>query len=459
MIVLKDISFKYTESDCGVKNINLSVANGECIVLTGESGCGKTTITRLINGLAPNYYTGEKTGRVYIDDKDISELKLYEIGKLVGSIFQDPRRQFFSSDLAGEVAFGCENYGFSREMIVNRTDDAIDKMKLNHLLNTPLDVLSGGEKQRTAIASVYALKPRVFVFDEPTANLDSEGIYQLGKTVSELKASGHTLIISEHRLDWLSEIADRYIMISNGEIKGEYSASEFHKMGEKEKISLGLSRGVKVSAKNSPNPNISIAINADKISFRVNRKQIWDKLDIFINERSITAITGRNGIGKTTLALALSGLSRIVKGSIYVKKKKASLSSLRKTVYYCSNDTGTQFFTNSISEELLLNLNCSPEKLNEAREFLKRMGLYDYKDSHPQAMSGGQKQRLAVACALISDKDIIILDEPTSGLDGKNMRLIAEELKNAVKKGKTLLVITHDEEFISECCDYRLNLH
>lgn len=344
-------------------------------------------------------------------------------------------------------------------MIVNRTDDAIDKMKLNHLLNTPLDVLSGGEKQRTAIASVYALKPRVFVFDEPTANLDSEGIYQLGKTVSELKASGHTLIISEHRLDWLSEIADRYIMISNGEIKGEYSASEFHKMGEKEKISLGLSRGVKVSAKNSPNPNISIAINADKISFRVNRKQIWDKLDIFINERSITAITGRNGIGKTTLALALSGLSRIVKGSIYVKKKKASLSSLRKTVYYCSNDTGTQFFTNSISEELLLNLNCSPEKLNEAREFLKRMGLYDYKDSHPQAMSGGQKQRLAVACALISDKDIIILDEPTSGLDGKNMRLIAEELKNAVKKGKTLLVITHDEEFISECCDYRLNLH
>ena len=274
-----------------------------------------------------------------------------------------------------------------------------------------------------------------------------------------MKASGHTLIISEHRLDWLSEIADRYIMISNGEIKGEYSASEFHKMGEKEKISLGLSRGVKVSAKNSPNPNISIAINADKISFRVNRKQIWDKLDIFINERSITAITGRNGIGKTTLALALSGLSRIVKGSIYVKKKKASLSSLRKTVYYCSNDTGTQFFTNSISEELLLNLNCSPEKLNEAREFLKRMGLYDYKDSHPQAMSGGQKQRLAVACALISDKDIIILDEPTSGLDGKNMRLIAEELKNAVKKGKTLLVITHDEEFISECCDYRLNLH
>ena len=201
MIEIKNVSFSYNESEYGVNSINLSVSNGECVVLTGESGCGKTTITRLINGLAPTYYSGEMTGFVYIDKKNINELPLYEIGKIVGSIFQDPRRQFFSSELVGEVAFASENYGFSHKEIVSRTDAAINKMQLEHLRNMPVDVISSGEKQRTAVASVYALHPRVFVFDEPTANLDLKGIAELKNVLSELKLSGCTLIIAEHRLD------------------------------------------------------------------------------------------------------------------------------------------------------------------------------------------------------------------------------------------------------------------
>ena len=458
MIEVKNVSFQYSDSRYGVQDINLTVADGECIAITGESGCGKTTLTRLINGLAPAYYHGDQSGSILITGGNISNLPLYKIGRIVGSIFQDPQRQFFSSQLAGEVAFACENYGFSQDEIVNRTNISMKKMDLNHLRNTSLNMLSGGEKQRVAIASVYALRPQVFVFDEPTANLDSAGIKQLSKTLSELKSAGHTLLVSEHRLDWLCGIADRYILMSSGRIKAELNASEFCSMDEDARISLGL-RGrseFSVSTLPLPNPNIPSVISASGISCKNGKNKIWKNLSFFINGESITALTGHNGAGKTTLALVLSGLSCMQDGCIRIDGKRASRANLRKTVYYCSNDTVTQFFTNSVSEELLLNMKQNKKTICDAKDLLKRMDLYEYKDVHPQSLSGGQRQRLAVCCALLSEKKILIFDEPTSGLDGRNMLLISEQLKNAVKNGKTVLVITHDEEFISECCDYRL---
>ena len=170
MIELIHASFQYENSDRGVQDISLSVKSGECVVLTGLSGCGKTTVTRLVNGLAPSYYPGVFSGSVRIDGKDISRLSTWEIGRLVGSVFQDPKSQFFSSELAGEVAFPCENYGLSAREIRERTDAAIEALHLSHLKDRAVDVLSSGEKQRAAIASVYAMKPKVFVCDEPTAN-------------------------------------------------------------------------------------------------------------------------------------------------------------------------------------------------------------------------------------------------------------------------------------------------
>ena len=460
MIKMENVSFRYENGEQGVDNINLSIGTGECVVLIGESGCGKTTVTRLINGLAPEYYSGLKSGKIYMKDKEISEMPLYETGKLVGSIFQDPGSQFFSSELSGEVAFACENYGFSKEEILQRTDNAICKMGLEYLRNTPLDVLSGGEKQRTAIASVYALYPPVLVFDEPTANLDLGGIRELGKALLELKTDGHTLIIAEHRLDWISNVADRYVYMADGKITKEYTSTEFYAMNDEERDRLGLRRQIKSNVRALPFPNreLPVAVEANEISCRKGQKQIWKNLQLFFNKGYITALTGYNGIGKTTLARALSGLTHVHKGSIYIDEKKRKRSELTKLIYYCSNDMGTQLFTGNVSEELLLNAEYDAEKLEEIKKILKHLGLYAYKDAHPQALSGGEKQRLAVACALISDKDILILDEPTSGLDGRNMRLIAEELRQAVKKGKTILVITHDEEFTAACCDYRINL-
>ena len=167
----------------------------------------------------------------------------------------------------------------------------------------------------------------------------------------------------------------------------------------------------------------------------------------------MTAITGQNGAGKTTLAQILCGLARQTRGHILIDGKKARAAVRRREIYYCGNDTSTQFFTASVAEELLLNTGLTEESKSHARNLLKEFGLYEYRDAHPSALSGGQKQRLAIACAIFSGRRILILDEPTSGLDGQNMRLIAEKLKSEARRGRTILVITHDKELIESCCD------
>lgn len=459
MIDLQNVSFQYADSTYGVTNINLTIKAGECVVLTGKSGCGKTTITRLINGLAPKYYKGTIKGSIRIAGKDIEMMPSYDISKIVGSIFQDPQRQFFSSELEGEIAFGCENYGFSKYEIQKRTRDAIYKMRLESIGKISLDLLSSGEKQRTAIASVYAMHPKVFVFDEPTANMDKDGIVQMKSILMQLKKAGHTLLIAEHRLSWTEGLADRYLYMENGQIKHDYSSLEFSTMNGLERISKGL-RCIKNRpfTKQITTPRTdNIAILGERISFKKNKKQILKNVDIFANEKSVTAITGNNGAGKTSLALILSGLEKSTEGNVYIRGEKVGHKELRKYTYYCSNDTGTQFFTESVLKELLIGIRYDAKLLENAKKMLKDMCLYEYKDSHPASLSGGQKQRLAICCALLSGKNILILDEPTSGLDAENMFLVARELKKVAEE-KTILVITHDEEFMDACCEYRINI-
>ena len=220
MIEVKNVSFQYSDSRYGVQNINLTVADGECIAITGESGCGKTTLTRLINGLAPAYYHGNKSGSILITGRNISNLPLYKIGRIVGSIFQDPQRQFFSSQLDGEVAFACENYGFSQDEIVNRTDISIKKMDLNHLRNTSLNVLSGGEKQRVAIARALVNQPDMIVADEPTGSLDSQSQEMVLEVFKNLAQAGKTVLIVTHNPE-VTEYADVIIKMKDGEVVEE----------------------------------------------------------------------------------------------------------------------------------------------------------------------------------------------------------------------------------------------
>ena len=454
MIELIRASFQYENSDRGVRDISLSVKGGECVVLTGLSGCGKTTVTRLVNGLAPSYYPGVFSGSVRIDGKDISSLSTWEIGRLVGSVFQDPKSQFFSSELAGEVAFPCENYGLSTQEIRERTDAAIEALKLSHLKDRAVDVLSSGEKQRAAIASVYAMKPKVFVCDEPTANLDATGTRQLAQTLRQLKAQGFTLLLAEHRIDWLMGIADRFLYLRDGRIAAEYAPRDLL-LPEADILGMGLRSPHE--GKCLPAPSVldesPAVLKTAGLSKRIRKEVIFEDISLSVPEGGVTAITGQNGAGKTTLAQILCGLSKQTRGHILIDGKKARAAVRRREIYYCGNDTSTQFFTASVAEELLLNTGLTEENKDRARHLLKEFGLYEYRDAHPSTLSGGQKQRLAIACAIFSGRRILILDEPTSGLDGQNMRLIAERLKSEARSGRTILVITHDRELIESCCD------
>ena len=187
MIRFEHVNFQYADSEAGVTDICLHVRKGECVVLTGPSGNGKTTLIHIVNGIAPAFHMGRFSGRLQINGKDRSDEPLWKRGKTVGSVFQDPGSQFFSSEMPGEVAFSCENYGFPHEKIVLRTDVAIRRFRLEQLRDRSLDVLSSGEKQRTAVASVYAMNPPVYVCDEPTANLDGQGVKELREVLQGLK--------------------------------------------------------------------------------------------------------------------------------------------------------------------------------------------------------------------------------------------------------------------------------
>ena len=456
---MNDISFQYAGSLEGVHDLNLTVKKGECVVLTGPSGSGKTTITRLLNGLAPSYYPGTLAGQIYLDRDAISTLAPCAIGRRVGSVFQDPKSQFFSSDLGGEVAFACENYGFSREEIRSRTDAAIHSFSLNPLRNRNLDLLSSGEKQRVAIASVYALGPKVYVCDEPTANLDNEGTKQLGETLKKLKAQGCTLIIAEHRLSWLQGIADRFVYLSQGRISWDRSPEEIAALSPQLREAQGLRETVEsVKVSLSPPRGSDPKLKVKSLCCRRKGNEIFSHLDFSVYPGQVTAITGTNGAGKTSLALTVSGLWRESSGFVEINGRRPATRRRRSLIWYSSNDTGTQFFTDRVTQELLLNSPQTRERLNHAQTLLGNLGLYPYKDAHPATLSGGQKQRLSIACGILSGREILIFDEPTSGLDAGNMRTIAEALKAEANKGKTILVITHDHELMRHCCDCEIRL-
>ena len=222
MIECENISFSYPSKELAeginqpggaLKNISCTIADGSFVLLCGTSGCGKTTLTRLFNGLIPHYYEGNLTGSMRIDGKDYKDLTLFDISQKVGSVFQNPRSQFFNVDTTSEIAFGCENHGMSEPEIIRRVDRVSKQLNLTTLLGRSIFSLSGGEKQKIACGSAAAVEPEVYVLDEPSSNLDASSIADFRKLLKILKMQGKSIIIAEHRLYYLHDLADRVIYL------------------------------------------------------------------------------------------------------------------------------------------------------------------------------------------------------------------------------------------------------
>jgi energy-coupling factor transport system ATP-binding protein len=459
MIKISDVSYKYSSGEeHAIENINLNIKQGELVLLLGPSGSGKTTITRLINGLIPDFYEGEMKGKVVIDGKDIGGLLIQDIAHFVGSVFQDPRSQFFATDTTAEIAFSCENISIPMDEINRRISKSVKDLNIKRLLNQSLFELSSGEKQLIAIASVYAYSPRILVMDEPSANLDMRYTKRLGEIIRNLKNQGITIVISEHRIHYLKDYADQIICLKEGRIANRFSGEEFRELTNQQANKLGLRSldlpSLSISNING-NPLERDFFSINNISFKF-KKEDWLLKDISFSVEAgeILGIVGDNGIGKTTLLELICGLQKEKSGIFTLRQKRLRSRKRIKTSYLVMQDSDYQLFTESVEKELYLG-NKGDESLKEqCKIILNRLDLEDFIQRHPASLSGGQKQRLCIAVAYMKNADVVCFDEPTSGLDYNSMKNITKLFREMASTGKSIVLTSHDYEFLLSACTH-----
>lgn len=454
MIKIDHISFSYgeeNENTGGVRDIDLNIEDGQFVVLCGESGCGKTTITRLINGLIPHYYEGQMAGEVWVNGEKVSEQPLYDTAAIVGSVFQNPRSQFFNVDTTSEITFGCENLGQPEKDIRERFAKTVRDFRLEKLMDRNIFHLSGGEKQKIACAGVSIMEPDVLVMDEPSSNLDAASILDLRKILAFWKSQGKTIIVSEHRLYYLRGLADRFIYLAEGQVSRDYSAAEFEQLTEQQRSNMGL-RTFALERLLPPvlpqQEKTALALHNFRFAYK-NEPETLHIMDCEIPTNRIVGIIGNNGAGKSTFSRCFCGLEKRC-GEIVWNGRKYRPKDRLSTCYMVMQEVNHQLFTESVLDEVLISM--EEENQERAEEILNRLDLLAFKDRHPMSLSGGQKQRVAIASAIASKRSILFFDEPTSGLDYKHMKEVANVLRQVRDTGITVYVITHDLELILDCC-------
>jgi len=442
MIELKNVTFTYhnAERSAGVYGIDLQITAGQVVLLCGLSGCGKTTITRLINGLVPAYYAGTLEGQVFIDGRDSASVTLYELSQKVGSVFQNPRSQFFSLDSTSEIAFGCENTGVPREEMYRRIGQVSRDLDMADLLDRNLFALSGGEKQKIACASAAAMQPAIFVLDEPSSNLDLRSIANLKAVIRKWKEQGKTVVIAEHRLYYLMEVADRVIYMENGRIVQDFPIAEFlkvdtaalHRKGLRSQKAMEYTPGCIreafpegtfegtfecasaeeafvsdpaekspafdcASVESSPAPECASAEEAfvcdpaekqpvferyvtfSGLAFSYGKKRVLDIPELKVPSGAVTGVLGFNGAGKSTLARVICGLEKRAKGVLNDNGKFYTAKARLKKSYMVMQDVNHQLFTESVIEEVLLSMDSGNGSDEAARQKArqKAMGILD----------------------------------------------------------------------------------
>lgn len=481
MIIAENLSYRYPFCDApSLANVSFTLEKGEALLVTGASGCGKSTLLRTLNGLIPNHFKGRMEGRLKVLDLEFPA-PLDEVSAHVGTVLQNPEEQIMATTVQEEVALALEWKCAPQDEIRRRVGVALDSFDLTRLAARSVFNLSSGERQKCVLAAVMASGADVVVMDEPTANLSPEATEDLAKLCLTLKRHGVTIVIVDHRLYWLRGVLDKLLVLKDGKVvlalarrdgleklEGLEELENLdpldHLAAHPDFATWGL-RSVNVSrpallAVNEVNCQ-QPAVTVHNLSFRYSKKSEWIYRDFsaVIPQGAITAVVGANGAGKTTLARLLCGLLKPTSGEITFTALPSR--ARREQTAFVMQQMDIQLYMRTVEEELLFS---APRRLDkatrhaDAAHWLEVFGLTHLKDRHPHSLSGGEKQRLVVACALMKCPTLMILDEPTSGLDGNNMRIIARELKAYAAQGGAALLITHDLELLSLVADYQLEI-
>ncbi|HEL1639321.1 TPA: ABC transporter ATP-binding protein [Streptococcus suis] len=455
-ITIKHLQVTYSGADKPALQIaDLTIPAGQCVVLCGPSGSGKSSLLKLLNGLIPEYYPAQVQGQVQIGEQDIRQASVEDLSYQVASVFQNPATQFFHTQVLHELVFPCENQGLSTEEIAGRLQEMNSLFQLEDFYDQLIFQLSGGQKQLIALATATMQGSPILLLDEPTANLDQEAVHKVQEALYKLKQEGKTIIIAEHLLAYLSDLADRYLYFQEGQLVADYPASDFLHRTEECRQDMGLRcydaepyrRAIAELASQFVSDQEGLSVS--NLTVSPAGKFLYLVEQLCLAPGQVVGLVGPNGSGKTSLARYLVGLEEDKASQISWQGQTLSPRQRLEKISFVMQDVHLQLFAETVRRELILG---QKDKTIDA-DLVSRFRLEDLLDRHPVSLSGGEQQRLMIVASLLADKDILIFDEPSSGLDLAQMKELAKALAFLKTEKKLVLLISHDEELLATVCD------
>ena len=499
MISIDHLTFYYNgASHAALSDIDLRIADGEFVLITGPSGGGKSSLCRCFNGLIPHFYGGQISGRIEVQGMNPIEESPKMLATKVGMIFQDPENQLVAMDVEREIAFPMENLAFPRNLIARRVEESLDTLGIAHLRYRPIHELSGGEKQKVAIASVLALHPDVLVLDEPTSELDPKSAEDVLAIVQRLNDElGITIILIEHRLDRVVHLVDRILIVDEGRIVANGNPREILGSTETTDVGIGIPPIIRLARelrkRDVPIDEIPLTVKEARLMLTpvfgmtngtlesaqvkhngakpvVEVHRLWHAysqhcvalkgIDCSIGTGEFVAVMGRNASGKTTLLKHTNGLLKPTKGKVQIN----GIDTGERTVAQLARDVGFGFqnpndhlFCDTVEDEIAFTLKTlgfsSEEREARIAEMLEAFQLERCRGKYPRALSGGERQRVALASVIAAKPRVLVLDEPTRGLDYRLKKALMAFLDDYRTQGNTVILISHDVETVAEHAD------